>query len=424
MKLWRSKSAEPEGALPARRTAAFALAAAACALALWLALGSPDGEGPAGRQPAPPATPNEDPAATAAQAGAAVDDAADRERAALAAQAMAELEEARRAREDPAAQQRELDRQRAEDALRGTGWPMQGDPPPPQYPAGPYGPAPVADVDAEFALQQRRAMQVALSSSPVAHSVRSQAAAEAALLAPAPSAQPPPAPSAPPAAPPAPGSPIGEGPAAPEPAPAPDRPALPAAIPRPDAGAGMEVIDEGSIAEAVLITEIRADFAGPVQALVNIPLWSRDRQRVLIPRGTKALGSAGPVQGWGQSRLAVSFHRLILPSGERVELEFQGLSQAGAASLKDRVNRHYLSTFGAAGAVGLVAGLSQIGAQRPSLATPGDARFVAGQRMGDAAGEIFQRYLNRPPSITIRAGHRVRIYFSSDAAVPRRFPPG
>ena len=184
------------------------------------------------------------------------------------------------------------------------------------------------------------------------------------------------------------------------------------------------MIDEGAIAEAVLLTEIRADFAGPVQAIVNIPLWSRDRQRVLVPRGTKALGSAGAVQGWGQSRLAVGFHRLILPSGERVELEFQGLSQSGAASLKDRVNRHYLSTFGAAGAVGLVAGLSQMGAQRPALATPGDARFVAGQRMGEAAGQVFERFLNRPPTLTIRAGHRVRIYFAADAAVPRRFPPG
>lgn len=173
-----------------------------------------------------------------------------------------------------------------------------------------------------------------------------------------------------------------------------------------------------------MLTEIRADFAGPVQALVSIPLWSRNRQRVLIPRGTKALGSAGPVEGWGQSRLAVGFHRLILPNGDRVELEFRGLGQSGASSLKDRVNRHYWSTFGAAGAVGLVAGLSQIGAQRPSLATPGDARFVAGQRMGDAAGQVFERYLNRPPSIRIRAGHRVRIYFSSDAVVPRRFPPG
>ena len=184
------------------------------------------------------------------------------------------------------------------------------------------------------------------------------------------------------------------------------------------------MIDEGAIAEAVMRTEIRADFAGPVEALVAIPMWSRDGQRVLIPRGTRALGSTGAVEGWGQSRLAVSFHRLILPDGHRVALDFRGLSQAGAGSLRDRVNRHYWSTFGAAGAVGLLAGLSQIGAQRPSLATPGDARFTAGQRLGEAAGEVFSRYLNRPPSITIRAGHRVRIWFTSDAVVPRRFPPG
>jgi len=393
-----------------------ALAATAAGLALWLALGPAEPEEPAGSPPPPPATPNESPAATAAQAEAAVEDAAARERAELAAAAAVALEEGRRQneREAAAAQERELERQRAAEALRATGWPMEGGPPaalPGQYEPGPYPGVPATDVDAEFALQQRRAMQASLSSPPVALSIRAAVAAAlpppaaavpALPLEPAPPVDPNPDPQAPPTPP----------------------PDLPAATPRPDAGPGMEVIDEGSIAEAVLVTEIRAEFAGPVQALVNIPLWSRDRQRVLIPRGTRALGSAGPVEGWGQSRLAVGFHRLILPGGDRVELEFRGLSQAGAASLKDRVNRHYLSTFGAAGAVGLVAGLSQLGAQRPTLATPGDARFVAGQRMGDAAGEIFQRYLNRPPSITIRAGHRVRIYFSSDAAVPRRFPPG
>ncbi|MXY16104.1 MAG: TrbI/VirB10 family protein [Acidobacteria bacterium] len=379
-------------------------------------------EEPAAPREAPPAPPNENPAATAAPAAAAVEDAGERQRAELAAAAAVALEEASREREDPEAQQRERDRRAAEAALRATGWPLEGGPPPElagQYAPGPYASAPyhaapLADVDAEFALQQRRAMQASLSSPPVAHSVRSQDPA----LPPPPNlaAEPPP---------PLPLGPLPDKGGVPE-DPAPDEaaPDLPAAVPRPEPGPGMEVIDEGSIAEAVLQTEIRADFAGPVMALVNIPMWSRDRQRVLIPRGTKALGSAGPVQGWGQSRLAVGFHRLILPSGERVELAFQGLSQTGAASLKDRVNRHYLSTFGAAGAVGLVSGLSQIGAQRPTLATPGDARFVAGQRMGDAAGEIFQRYLNRPPSITIRAGHRVRIYFASDAAVPRRFPPG
>ena len=410
MKVWRRKASDPEGAIPTGRTAAAALAAAAAGLALWLALGSSEGP-PAPLAPVPPATPNEDPSATAEQAESAVDNAAERQRAERAAAALAALEEGLREREDPALQQRELDRQRTEAALRSTGWPMEGDPP--QYAPGPQAGLPPAGLDAEFDLQQRRAMQASLSSPPVALSVRSS---EVARPPPAdPRRDPSPAPEPAAAEPPA---------EAPPDAPPGPPPELAAAVPRPDPGPGMEVIDEGSIAEAVLLTEIRADFAGPVQAIVNIPLWSRDRQRVLVPRGTKALGSAGAVQGWGQSRLAVGFHRLILPSGERVELQFQGLSQSGASSLKDRVNRHYLSTFGAAGAVGLVAGLSQIGAQRPTLATPGDARFVAGQRMGDAAGQVFERYLNRPPTIAIRAGHRVRIYFAADAALPRRFPPG
>ena len=167
------------------------------------------------------------------------------------------------------------------------------------------------------------------------------------------------------------------------------------------------------------VTQLRGDFSGPVQALVATPMWSRDRQRVLVPRGTRVLGTVAPVTGFGQARLAVAFHRMILPGGQRVTLQFEGLSQSGESALKDRVNRHYLSTFGAAGAVGLLAGLTQMGAQRPTAFSGGDARFAAGQRIGTAAESVFDRYLNRAPTITIRAGHRVRIYFTSDAAVPR-----
>lgn len=418
MKFWRSAAAEPEGAIPTRRTAALVLAGAAASMAVWLALG-PSGDSAAAPPPPPPRV-AEDPENTFLQAGAAVDDAAEVQRAEAAAAALSALEAGREARGDPEAQRRELERQRVVDDL---GWPPAAGPapggPPPHYAAAGGQPPPAGwDPDAEFRAEQRRALQASLRSPPVAQSLRGTlpppAEAGEAQAEPPP-AQPAGAGEASPAEP--------EAQAPPEPRP-PAQPAIPAAAPRPDYGPHVEVIDEGAIAEAVMRTEIRADFAGPVEAVVNIPMWSRDGQRVLIPRGTRALGSTGSVEGWGQSRMAVSFHRLILPDGHRVALDFRGLSQSGAGSLRDRVNRHYLSTFGAAGAVGLLAGLSQIGAQRPSLATPGDARFMGGQRMGEAAGEIFQRYLNRPPSITIRAGHRVRIWFTSDAAVPRRFPPG
>ena len=66
------------------------------------------------------------------------------------------------------------------------------------------------------------------------------------------------------------------------------------------------------------------------------------------------------MQAFGETRLAVAFHRLLMPDGRTYRLDqFIGLNQIGDAGLRDQVNHHYLSTFGAAAAVGLISGLSQ-----------------------------------------------------------------
>ena len=187
---------------------------------------------------------------------------------------------------------------------------------------------------------------------------------------------------------------------------------------RPDDPPGWERIYEGQWLEAVLATRLRGDQPGPAVAIVSSPLWSRDRQRVLVPRGTRAIGRAEAVSNWGQARLAVGFHRLVFPDGTYLRLEFAGLDQSGASGLQDRVNRHYLSTLGAAGAVGVIAGLTLRGSQPFSGGVDG-ARAGAGIGMGRASERVLERYLNRLPTVTIRAGQRLRILFSSDALVPR-----
>ena len=194
--------------------------------------------------------------------------------------------------------------------------------------------------------------------------------------------------------------------------------ATPVPTTSPDDPAGWERIFEGQFLEAVLATQLRGDFEGPAVAIVSTPLWSRDRQRILVPRGTRAIGRAGAVGDWQQARLAVSFHRLVFPSGRYIRLEFGGLDQAGATGLQDRVNRHYLSTIGAAGAVGVISGLTLRGSQ-PYAGGADGARAGAGIGLGRAAESILDRYLNRLPTITIRAGQRLRIIFTSDALVPR-----
>ena len=194
--------------------------------------------------------------------------------------------------------------------------------------------------------------------------------------------------------------------------------AAPTPATQPRDPAGWERIFEGQILEAVLATRLRGDFSGPVVAIVSSPLWSRDRQRILIPRGTRALGTAAAVGEWQQARLAVAFHRLVFPDGRYIRLEFGGLDQAGATGLQDRVNRHYLATLGAAGAVGVISGLTLRGSQ-PYAGGADGARAGAGIGMGRAAETILDRYLNRLPTVTIRAGQRLRILFTADALVPR-----
>ena len=175
---------------------------------------------------------------------------------------------------------------------------------------------------------------------------------------------------------------------------------------------GWERIPEGSLLEAVLLTQLSGEFPGPVLAMVSVPLYSADRQRVLIPRGTRAIGTARAVENRDQSRLAVSFHRLLLPGGTWVDLDFAGLNQAGESALKDEVNRHYFSTFAAAGAVGALSGLTLAGA------SPFGLRAGVGQGLGNSATSVLDRFLNRMPTVTIRAGHRLRIWFTADVMVP------
>ena len=181
---------------------------------------------------------------------------------------------------------------------------------------------------------------------------------------------------------------------------------------------GWERIYEGSFLEAVLVTQLSGDFPGPVLAQVAVPFYSTDRQRVLVPRGARVIGTASAVLGQDQERLAVSFHRLIYPDGRWAALDFHGLNQVGEGALKDQVNRHYFSMFAAVGAVGIISGLT-LQNSNPYGGGAQAFRAGAGQGLGQAAEQILQRFLNRLPNITIRAGHRLRIWFTSDVLVPR-----
>lgn len=180
------------------------------------------------------------------------------------------------------------------------------------------------------------------------------------------------------------------------------------------------VLFEGNILESVLINRLDGQFSGPVECLLSTNVYSNDRQHLLIPAGSKLLGETRRVDSLGQKRLAVAFHRLLMPDGFSVNLDqFKGLNQIGDTGLRDQVNNHYLRIFGVSLAIGVLGAVAEAGTGS-ALTTSGTdlmRQGLAGS-MAQSSAQILDKFLNILPTVTIREGHRVKVYLSGDLALP------
>ena len=181
------------------------------------------------------------------------------------------------------------------------------------------------------------------------------------------------------------------------------------------------VVFEGTTIDTVLVNRLDGEFAGPLKVMVTNPIYSQDRQHLLIPEGTFILGDVQKVAGLGQKRLAVTFHRLLMPDGYSVDLDqFHGLDQAGSTGLKDMVNNHYVEIFGASIALGIIAGAAEATNLNQGYNESGTEAYKSGiaSSLSQSSANVLDRFTNIPPTITIREGHRIKVYITQDMLLP------
>jgi type IV secretory pathway VirB10-like protein len=181
------------------------------------------------------------------------------------------------------------------------------------------------------------------------------------------------------------------------------------------------VVFEGTTIDTVLVNRLDGEFAGPLKVMVTNPIYSQDRQHLLIPEGSFILGDVQKVGGLGQKRLAVTFHRLLMPDGYSVDLDqFHGLDQVGATGLKDRVNNHYVEIFGASIALGVIAGAAEVTNLNEGYNESGTEAYKSGvaSSLSQSSANVLDRFINIPPTITIREGHRIKVYITQDMLLP------
>ena len=88
--------------------------------------------------------------------------------------------------------------------------------------------------------------------------------------------------------------------------------------------------------------------------------------------------------------------------------------------MKDKVNNHYLQIFGTSIALGVIAGAAQIEQGGGTITTSGSQAFTNGAAgsVSQSATTVLDKFIQIPPTITIREGHRVKVYFSQDMLLP------
>ena len=172
----------------------------------------------------------------------------------------------------------------------------------------------------------------------------------------------------------------------------------------------------GTIISASLVTGINSDLPGRVIAQVTENVYDTvSGAYLLIPQGSRIVGTYDSVVAFGQERALVVWQRIIMPDGSSVVIEnLPATDTAGYAGLEDEVNFHtwrllkgiVLSTLLGVGTELTFGDDEDVLVEAIRESTQDSANRV-GQRITD-------RNLNIQPTINIRPGWPLRIIVNKD----------
>jgi type IV secretion system protein VirB10 len=176
---------------------------------------------------------------------------------------------------------------------------------------------------------------------------------------------------------------------------------------------------EGTVLEGVVTNHIDGGFAGPILIMLTTDYYSHDHQQLLMPQGTRLIGTVQSVGNAQQRKMFVTFHRAICPDGFSLELDkYVGLDPLGTTGLATKVDHGYLQAFAAAAAVGGLGGLAQIGNSASILSPSTEIRDGISEQSAAEGEQVLNHFLNRLPIITLKEGSRARVYIGTDIYIP------
>ncbi len=176
---------------------------------------------------------------------------------------------------------------------------------------------------------------------------------------------------------------------------------------------------EGTVLEGVVTNHIDGGLSGPILVMLTTDYYSHDHQQLLMPQGTRLIGTVQSVGNAQQRKMFVTFHRAVCPDGFSLDFDkYLGLDQIGTTGLATKVDHGYLMAFGAAAAIGGLGGLAQIGNSGSVLSSSTQIRNGISEQSAAEGEQVLNHFLNRLPIITLKEGSRARVYIGRDILIP------
>jgi type IV secretory pathway VirB10-like protein len=190
------------------------------------------------------------------------------------------------------------------------------------------------------------------------------------------------------------------------------------------------ILRAGFIIPASLISGINSDLPGQIIGQVSQNVYDTATGKyLLLPQGSRLVGSYTSDVAYGQSRVMVAWQRIIFPDGKTLDIgAMPGSNEAGYAGFNDEVNNHYLRLFGSAILMsGITAGVaisqdnnsnSNIYAQPTASSALSEA---LGQQLGNVTAQMISKNLNISPTLEIRPGFRFNVMCIKDLVLTKPY---
>lgn len=183
-------------------------------------------------------------------------------------------------------------------------------------------------------------------------------------------------------------------------------------------------LNAGTVIPATLLTGITSDVpGGDVVAQIRQDVYdSLTGTHLLIPQGSRLIGTSGAAKSRGNKRMEVIFSRIILPNGMSLMLpEQRAIDGTGYPGLEDQYTEHKGAAYGSA----FMAALLGAAAQSATGDTSGDDERSPGQEAVSGAvaqilrtGEKFvDRELEKQPTIEISPGFQFSVFINQDLLI-------